>query len=771
MRALSTASARGHRGLKPTDGLVYTTHADDLGLQLRRLASSVYHAAAPDDAPAGARRLRHAGSRCPHLARPAVLRRGPSHPCGPSAQRCSPTDWPASARPVYHLKDLSCGESDPNGPFWDAKHKMYHLFYQVSIGEANPAVPTGGGPIWGHAASRDMVRWTHLPIPMWNDRWYDDVALFSGSATIVDGVPHMVYPGLCDTAHADCRVSGTGAHHMDYIAVIPANLSDPLYVNWTKPSYNPLVLGSAGDPSAAWQTEHGGEWRFVGTATHEPTTPVIQNVSATLYAAPRFEGPWKLVGLQEGFHAGEMPTLFPLPPLYPGTAKARGELLPTHVHKRGPGSRADPARNMVQIGTYVDGAPGSTGVWSAFTNETEMDKLPWLHSAKDFWDGAKGRRIFWGWVGSAKAIPRAVTYHPKLKQLVWSPIEEMAQLHVGATPLASVVSVPLQQSGRPHSLLPAAAAAAAAAAASGAALYAGGGTAADVNVSFAWPESASTLAVEVLGGTLTAFIEFVPPPQRLAAANESTGFSVRVGVAPGSHAPSPPAPAGSNATSANVSRLMPNTDLGGADYSISHHPAGWTSADCEALCDGQAKCKAWVWAVRGHPAGSGDCCLKEALPCPVHKPPLPTETVTSGAKVAGLQHCCQCTRQHCDCPHDSGEGAEEVWALRRRRPPPAITLATDTLQLLPSDSTLDMRIFTDNGIVEVYWMDGRVVMTAITPLDLRSGSITMSSTGANTTASATAWAMGGIWTSAERVLGSKTDDDHDAERLVSWRSD
>jgi len=112
-----------------------------------------------------------------------------------------------------------------------------------------------------------------------------------------------------------------------------------------------------------------------------------------------------------------------------------------------------------------------------------------------------------------------------------------------------------------------------------------------------------------------------------------------------------------------------------------------------------------------------------------------------------------------------------VWALRRRRPPPAITLATDTLQLLPSDSTLDMRIFTDNGIVEVYWMDGRVVMTAITPLDLRSGSITMSSTGANTTASATAWAMGGIWTSAERVLGSKTDDDHDAERLVSWRSD
>lgn len=52
-------------------------------------------------------------------------------------------------------------------------------------------------------------------------------------------------------------------------------------------------------------------------------------------------GPWNLVGLQDGFHAGEMPTLFPLPPLYPGTVEAvAGELLPTHVRKRGPGSRA-----------------------------------------------------------------------------------------------------------------------------------------------------------------------------------------------------------------------------------------------------------------------------------------------------------------------------------------------------------------------------------------------------------------------------------------------
>jgi sucrose-6-phosphate hydrolase SacC (GH32 family) len=157
---------------------------------------------------------------------------GDPHPCGPSAQRCSPSGWPASVRPVYHLKDLSCGESDPNGPLYHAKHGMYHLFYQLGLGEANSAVPSGGGPIWGHCASRDLISWAHLPVPMWNDRWYDDVALFSGSATIVDGVPTLVYPGLCDTAHAGCRASGNGTHHMDYVAAIPANLSDPLLRNW-----------------------------------------------------------------------------------------------------------------------------------------------------------------------------------------------------------------------------------------------------------------------------------------------------------------------------------------------------------------------------------------------------------------------------------------------------------------------------------------------------------------------------------------------------------
>lgn len=98
---------------------------------------------------------------------------------------------------------------------------------------------------------------------------YDRAAIFTGSTTIVDGKPVIVYPGLCiKTEYPNCQ-TGT------LLAVaIPANASvlqqscgilmpqqDPLYVNWTKPSYNPIVNNTQRDPSTAWQSP-AGEWRL-----------------------------------------------------------------------------------------------------------------------------------------------------------------------------------------------------------------------------------------------------------------------------------------------------------------------------------------------------------------------------------------------------------------------------------------------------------------------------------------------------------------------------
>eukprot|EP01043_Picozoa_sp_COSAG02_P056413 COSAG02_NODE_6684_length_3421_cov_1.721252_4_plen_154_part_00 len=79
----------------------------------------------------------------------------------------------------------------------------------------------------------------------------------------------------------------------------------------------------------------------------------------------------------------------------------------------------------------------------------------------------------------------------------------------------------------------------------------------------------------------------------------------------------------------------------------------------------------------------------------------------------------------------------------------------DTLYLLPGDEQLSLRAFTDLGLLEVYWMDGRVAITS--PFKAPSKT---SSDGAEVFASvdgvqlveATGWEMGSIWVSPQEVL-------------------
>jgi hypothetical protein len=101
-------------------------------------------------------------------------------PCGPGNDQCgAPFGTDA---PTFHIRDLSCGVngvrvlsigwfainsligicaifyrvcSDPNFPFFDPAHKLYHLFYQDHLCEDQGGL--GKGPVIGHVVSNDMV--------------------------------------------------------------------------------------------------------------------------------------------------------------------------------------------------------------------------------------------------------------------------------------------------------------------------------------------------------------------------------------------------------------------------------------------------------------------------------------------------------------------------------------------------------------------------------------------------------------------------------------
>merc|ERR1719221_1677861 len=250
-------------------------------------------------------------------------------------------------------------------------------------------IAPGGGPDIGHVVSRDFVHWAHLPVSVWNDKQYDEVAIFTGSATIVDGKPFLVYPGLCKQG-GDFKGCITGSN---YAQAVPADSSDPFYTNWTKDkapginiATNPIVNGTSDDPSTAWRTAHG-EWRLIGNAKANGQK---KDGVAPIFGASDFTGEWKLIG-DTSFPAGECPSLFPLPPLYPGTSSSG--TLPSHVHKRGhgaPGCNGD----CMTLGTWVDGAPGEVGTWSATPgvpfDEVLIDAGSY-YASKDFYDKPKGR--------------------------------------------------------------------------------------------------------------------------------------------------------------------------------------------------------------------------------------------------------------------------------------------------------------------------------------------------------------------------------------------
>ena len=217
-------------------------------------------------------------------------------------QACAPkADNIESHRPQFHFTPPAKWMNDPNGMVY---HKgVYHLFYQHY-----PDSTVWGPMHWGHAVSKDMIRWEHKPIALFPDSLG---YIFSGSA-VVDvnntsgfGKNGQV-PLVAIFTHHDPK--GEKAKKLDYqVQSLAYSLDDGM--SWTKYSGNPILKNPGiidfRDPKVMWY-EKGKKW-VMALAVKD---------RIMFYSSPDLKS-WKKeseFGEKLGAHGGvwECPDLFPL---------------------------------------------------------------------------------------------------------------------------------------------------------------------------------------------------------------------------------------------------------------------------------------------------------------------------------------------------------------------------------------------------------------------------------------------------------------------------
>jgi len=340
----------------------------------------------------------------------------------PRAQAPQSGDEPL--RPRIHFTPPRYFMNDPNGLVYYKGE--YHLFYQH-----NPFGEKWGHMSWGHAVSRDMLHWQHLPVALGEE---NGVMIFSGSA-VVDSRNSS---GLCQAAGADssCLIaiySGDGfGKETQNIA-----FSNDRGRTWTKYRGNPVIdLGRKDfrDPKVFWHAPTG-RWIMATVLADEHKVRLFGSSDLIKWDTLSDFGPAGATG-----GAWECPDLFELP-VEP--SKEQRWVLVVNIN---PGGVAGGSGTQYFVGAF-DGV--------TFTNENASGRTLWADYGKDFYASqsfsdvppADGRRIWMGWISNwayandeptvrwrgAQSIPRALALQRSSEgvRLVQRPIDELRDLRVG----------------------------------------------------------------------------------------------------------------------------------------------------------------------------------------------------------------------------------------------------------------------------------------------------------------------------------------------------
>jgi fructan beta-fructosidase len=283
-------------------------------------------------------------------------------------------------RPQFHFSPDSMWMNDPNGMVY--YEGEYHLFYQF-----HPYSNVWGPMHWGHAYTRDLVHWEHLPIALYPDSLG---TIFSGSAVIdwnnSSGLGSGNKPPMVAIfTHHNQPLAETGSETFQYQSVA-YSLDNGR--SWTKYEGNP-VLQNPGirdfrDPKVMWY-EEGEKWIMVFAAQDR-----IMFYSSNDLINWSLESQF---GEDTGAHGGvwECPDLFPL--------DVNGEEKWILLVSINPGGPNGGSATQYFMGEF-DG--------KHFHNENPGTEPLWIDYGKDNYAGVTwsdipeqdGRRIFLGWMSN-----------------------------------------------------------------------------------------------------------------------------------------------------------------------------------------------------------------------------------------------------------------------------------------------------------------------------------------------------------------------------------
>jgi len=355
------------------------------------------------------------------------------------------TDYQERYRPRIHFSPPSGWMNDPNGMVYHDGE--YHLFYQHY-----PDSTVWGPMHWGHAVSKDMISWEHLPIALYPDSLG---YIFSGSA-VVDGD----------------NTSGFGRDGIDPLVAIytyhdmdmeKASFAAGKYDVGSRHQYQAIAYSLdkgrtftkyAGNPVMP-NVDNIYDWRDPKVSRHAPTGQWVMALAARdsimFYGSPNLEN-WEYLssfGAGIGSHDG----VWECPDLIPMTNRTTGEKRFVLLVSTNPGGINGGSATMYFVGDF-DGRTFTAD--DDFLAADPDERGIWLDYGRDNYAGvtfgnvpdADGRTLFMGWLGnwlyaqqvptlgwrSAMTLPRELTLRGEGEgQRVFStPVEELRSLRANA---------------------------------------------------------------------------------------------------------------------------------------------------------------------------------------------------------------------------------------------------------------------------------------------------------------------------------------------------